>query len=722
MASIVKCFWASPHFGLNINEKCRSRSGIQCLASGESADAALSVESVKVNGIVNGVSCSVVKEKKESDRLMIEVGHGHGGSNVEEKKREKVSEEEKLEPLWDDGYGTQSVKDYLDLAKEIIKPDGGPPRWFTPISCGPPLKDSPILLFLPGMDGLGLGLILHHKSLGKVFEVRCMHIPLQDRTPFEALVQWVEETLRSEHSSAPKRPIYLVGESLGGCLALALAARNPNIDLVVVLANPATSFGRSQLQPLLPLFEALPDELHATVPYLLSFVMGDPVKMAAVNIDSMLPPTRYFEQLSGNLTGLLPRLSGLSDIIPKDTLIWKLKLLKSAAAYANSRLHAIKAEVLILASGNDNMLPSEDEAWRLSRSMRNCKIRYFKDNGHTILLEDGVNLLTIIKCTCTYRRCSRNHDFVADFLPPSKSEFKHALLSNGWFRNYTGPVMWSTTEDGKIVRGLSGVPNEGPVVLVGYHMLMGLELVPLVEQFLLEKKILVRGIAHPTLFSQLVESENREFSIFDTVRLYGGLPVSASNLFKLLATKSHVLLYPGGAREALHRKGEEYKLFWPDQPEFVRMAARFGATIVPFGVVGEDDIAELVLDYDDLMRIPIIGDRIRRDNEQYKDLNVRTGMSGEVANQTLYLPGLLPKIPGRVYYLFGKPVPTKGRRNMLKDRSNAKELYLHIKSEVENSIAYLMKKRKEDPYRGIVDRTVYRVLHAPMDQVPSFEP
>lgn len=147
----MKSFWATPCFALNLNKKRHSRSQIQCSTSGDSAAAALSVESVKVNRIVDGVSSSVVKEKKESDRLMIEVGHGHGGSNVEEKKREKVSEEEKLEPLWDDGYGTQSVKDYLDLAKEIIKPDGGPPRWFTPISCGPPLKDSPILLFLPGI-------------------------------------------------------------------------------------------------------------------------------------------------------------------------------------------------------------------------------------------------------------------------------------------------------------------------------------------------------------------------------------------------------------------------------------------------------------------------------------------------------------------------------------------------------------------------------------------
>lgn len=46
--------------------------------------------------------------------------------------------------------------------------------------------------------------------------------------------------------------------------------------------------------------------------------------------------------------------------------------------------------------------------------------------------------------------------------------------------------------------------------------------------------------------------------------------------------------------EVLHCQGEEYKLFWPDQPEFVRMAARFGATIVPFGVIGEDDLTEVL--------------------------------------------------------------------------------------------------------------------------------
>lgn len=41
-----------------------------------------------------------------------------------------------------------------------------------------------------------------------------------------------------EHTLSPNKPIYLFGESFGGALALAVAARNPTIDLVLILANP----------------------------------------------------------------------------------------------------------------------------------------------------------------------------------------------------------------------------------------------------------------------------------------------------------------------------------------------------------------------------------------------------------------------------------------------------------------------------------------------------
>lgn len=52
------------------------------------------------------------------------------------------------------------------------------------------------------------------------------------------LVDYVERTVKSESSRAPDRPVYLVGESVGACIALAVAARNPDIDLILILVNP----------------------------------------------------------------------------------------------------------------------------------------------------------------------------------------------------------------------------------------------------------------------------------------------------------------------------------------------------------------------------------------------------------------------------------------------------------------------------------------------------
>ncbi len=51
----------------------------------------------------------------------------------------------------------------------------------------------------------------------------------------------VEDTVIEETKRRPQSPIYLVGDSLGAVLALAVAARNPELDLVLILSNPGTS-------------------------------------------------------------------------------------------------------------------------------------------------------------------------------------------------------------------------------------------------------------------------------------------------------------------------------------------------------------------------------------------------------------------------------------------------------------------------------------------------
>lgn len=139
MASIVRNLWVSPCFALSSEYKPRFRVRVSSVSGGESAT--VSKDSSGVNGF------TFVGEK---ERVLSDVGNGRVDLSVKEKKSGKDAIHEKLKPLWDDGYGTQTVRDYFDLAEEIIKPDGGPPRWFCPVECGRPVKNAPVLLFLPG--------------------------------------------------------------------------------------------------------------------------------------------------------------------------------------------------------------------------------------------------------------------------------------------------------------------------------------------------------------------------------------------------------------------------------------------------------------------------------------------------------------------------------------------------------------------------------------------
>ena len=62
------------------------------------------------------------------------------------------------------------------------------------------------------------------------------------------------------------------------------------------------------------------------------------------------------------------------------------------------------------------------------------------------------------------------------------------------------------------MKGLAGAPDEGSVLLVGYHMFLGLEIISLTEQFLS-----AWYIAHPHLFMENVETSSSVFSMLDLV-------------------------------------------------------------------------------------------------------------------------------------------------------------------------------------------------------------
>ena len=194
---------------------------------------------------------------------------------------------------------------------------------------------------------------------------------------------------------------------------------------------------------------------------------------------------------------------------------------------------------------------------------------------------------------------------------------------------------------------------------------------------------------------------------------FGAVPVSGRALFQLLKRGEPALLYPGGVREAFKstKAGESYKLFWPEgTSDFARVAARFGATIVPVAAVGAEESFEMILDADELLALPVVGDRLR---ESAKSAPV--GRAGE----RFVGPLSVPTLPDRFYFCFGRPIETDAVD--ASDAAACEELYSEVQRELEGDLAWLLARRTEDPYRAPVPRVPVEASWEWKKQAPSFK-
>ena len=201
---------------------------------------------------------------------------------------------------------------------------------------------------------------------------------------------------------------------------------------------------------------------------------------------------------------------------------------------------------------------------------------------------------------------------------------------------------------------------------------------------------------------------------------FGAVPVSGMNFYRLLDAGETVLLFPGGVREAFKRRNEEYKLFWPSKPEFVRMAVRHGAVIVPFAAVGAEDGVDIVADADDIARLPFgLGEAaIERSRAVPSARAVDTRVTDDgVGEETFVQPLVVPKTPRRYYFKFGAPVYTGGLREtgFADDDEAVQAMYDGVKADVEEGIDWLLRRRRDDPFGD----TAYRVLYEAASGKPA---
>lgn len=242
---------------------------------------------------------------------------------------------------------------------------------FTPASASKPL-----FVFLPGMDGSGALLQPQAAGLSNGFDVRYLSIPPDDLRGWDELTEQVAALIQVEQQRHPGRKTAVCGESFGGCLALRLVTRFPNLCDQLILVNPASS---AQRQPWIGACSSFTRMLPTPIYQLSSFSLCN-LLIASHRVSRLMR-----QQL----------LTAMQAVTPQSAA-WRLKLLRQFRL-ENLPLSRVRQPVLILASKADRLLPSQREAERLARLLPNTTIVQLPDSGHACLLENQLNLSVILK-------------------------------------------------------------------------------------------------------------------------------------------------------------------------------------------------------------------------------------------------------------------------------------------------------------------------------------
>lgn len=674
------------------------------------------------------------------------------------------------------GNGTSRVKGVA--LEDVVRGADGPPRMFSPTTTrgGEAASSSgrrPLAAYLPGLDGTGFSASSQFEFMATEFEVVALNVPAGDRSDVFELVGAVTDFLDAHVERARARgentEVYLVGESMGGLLSLCVASERPDLITRLILVNPASSFDKSAWSVLGPALPSIPNEFWGALPYALTPVLFDPLRMASGLMETIASaePQEALEAMTSTVVKLaesIPAVGALAEIIPRDTLAHRLdKVLGLGCEYLNrdeyARLRAIDTPTLVVASENDNLIPSLAESERLRKFMPRVKVHVLRGASHAALQEPGVNLMTIARNNAFLPKRPEATIMTRDdkFDPPSPADIERARESLAGLRAATSPVFFSTRPDGKIVRGLGAVPirqrGSRPILLVGNHQTMAPDLGFLVDEFLREYDTCVRGLAHPVVSRAGVDENSESRSFEDMMRdalkntpaepflprrepkpprramnivggggsfnSFGAVPVNAFNFYRLMKQGEVVLLFPGGVREAFKRKNEKYELFWPSKSEFVRMAIKHDAIIVPFAAIGAEDSLEIVADANDLLTSPVVGTSVRERASSVPSARaIDTRVTNDKGEEELFIqPILVPRTPQRFYFRFMAPMDVADVD--LNDESHVNSIYQDVYGEVGAGIDYLLEKRETDPFKELLPRLLYE--NATSQQAPTFD-
>jgi len=191
------------------------------------------------------------------------------------------------------------------------------------------------------------------------------------------------------------------------------------------------------------------------------------------------------------------------------------------------------------------------------------------------------------------------------------------------------------------VVGLENIPDEH-TLFVGNHSGFGLDGFLICPILYHEAGRFIRAMGDNALLQNP--------KVGDTLIKSGMIPAHPEVCGAMMEDGVDLLVFPGGAHEAVKSESDKYSLLWKERYGFVRMAARHGYPITPFALVGADEFYDQVIERQEfpdslpgklLKKAGVITDDWREDMMPFLPRGV--------------LSTLLPK-PQHCYLAFGEPV------------------------------------------------------------------
>jgi pimeloyl-ACP methyl ester carboxylesterase len=253
----------------------------------------------------------------------------------------------------------------------------------------PVRSNSPLFIYLPGMDGTGELLQNQIPELAVGLDIRCLAIPKNYLQNWDVLAENVLDLIHSELEKSCQRPIYLCGESFGGCLAMKVATRSPQLFKRIILINPASSL-----------------QQRLWFSWISQFTEFVPSSLFSIGALGLLPFLASLERIAQSDRWTL--LTAMRSL-PSETVTWRLTMLRDFHI-DHQDLQLLTQPVLLIGSGGDRLLPSVNEISRLVDILPNTQTLILPNSGHACLLEENVNLHQILK----------DHDFLEVNINTSK--------------------------------------------------------------------------------------------------------------------------------------------------------------------------------------------------------------------------------------------------------------------------------------------------------------